>query len=185
MALILVYEDGTGKVDSNSYAQVPECDDYFDQHVYPAPWATSAADKKAEALIMATRVIDSQYQFNGWRTTTTQALQWPRQNCPDPDRRPGGVYSPLLLGGSNYIESNVVPRGVVLATFEMARELCAVDRTAAPPGEGISASWNDPSGTKYSKSDVRPIISHVAQALLSRFGALIKERSWVARLVRG
>ena len=31
----------------------------------------------------------------------------------------------------------------------------------------------------------RPIISHMVQALLARFGALIKERSGVVRLVRG
>ena len=38
------------------------------------------------------------------------------------------------------VESDVVPAAVVRATCEMARELLIVDRTAAAPGEGISAT---------------------------------------------
>ena len=88
------------------------------------------------------------------------------------------------------------------ATCEMARELLIVDRTAAPTGEGIawtqvrhsaasadgtaktSSSSTDISTTKYSKPDTRPIISHVAQAMLAKFGALVRGGSGVVRLVR-
>ena len=63
------------------------------------------------------------------------------------------------------------------------RDLVA-DRTTAPPGEGISATWTDVTGTRYSKFDTRPIISHVAQALLAKFGSLISERSGSVRLIR-
>jgi hypothetical protein len=81
----------------------------------------------------------------------------------------------------------------------MARELLLVDRTTAPPGEGIAsvhtghtdagvggnAPSSDNSTTVYSKGDARPIISHVAQAMLGKYGALITEGSGVVRLVRG
>ena len=73
------------------------------------------------ALAMATRLIDGQYQFHGFRATSTQALQWPRQSCPDPDqpRTPPGP-SPAADG---YVPSNTIPKALVQATCEMAREL--------------------------------------------------------------
>ena len=71
------------------------------------------------------------------------------------------------------------------ATCEMARELLIVDRTAAPLGEGIVATWTDVSGTKYAwPEDKRPIIPHVAQAMLAKFGTLIKRKGGAVKLVR-
>ena len=48
--------------------------------------------------------------------------------------------SPLSPVLTNFVPSDVVPKAVASATCEMARELLIVDRTAAPPGEGISST---------------------------------------------
>ena len=89
-----------------------------------------------------------------------------------------------------------VPTGVASAVCEMARELLIVDRTAAPPGEGISSTQtssathdsaggsSSQSSTTYSKEDTRPIMSRVAQAMLAKYGALIQGGSGSVRLVR-
>src|ERR1039458_2568134 len=139
MALTLVKEDGTGKADANSYADVADGDSYHDGHLYASAWTAAISSRKAAALVMATRVIDSQFQFNGSRTSSSQALQWPRAECPDPDK--GLVtLSALLPILSNFVDYDTVPAAVVQATCEMARELLLVDRTAAPPGEGIAAT---------------------------------------------
>ena len=85
---------------------------------------------------MATRLIDAEYQFNGTRTTAGQSLQWPRAKCPEPDN----VHVPisvLLPIPYDYVEYDKVPKAVVQATCEMARELLIADRTAAPVGEGL------------------------------------------------
>lgn len=66
----------------------------------------------------------------------------------------------------------------------MARELVIADRTAAPPGEGLKYDNVGPNQTGFDKSDTRPVISHVAQALLAKFGVLIKSKSGTVRLVR-
>src|SRR6266446_217397 len=137
MALTLIKEDGTGKVDANSYADVADGDAYFDGHLHPIPLAITAADRKAEALVMATRLIDAQFQFNGWRSNDEQALQWPRDHCPDPDRGLS-IAIVLRLRGANFVDFDVVPKAVVAATCEMARELLIVDRTAAPAGKAFS-----------------------------------------------
>ncbi len=76
------------------------------------------------------------------------------------------------------------PKEIRDATCEMARELLILDRTAAPPGEGLKYENIGPNQTGFSKTDVRPIISHVAQAMLAKFGALVKSKSGAVPLVR-
>ena len=197
MALTLIKEDGTGRTDANSYADVTDADGYFDGHLYASAWTAATAATKAAALVMATRLVDSQYQFYGYRAHDTQALQWPRERCPDPDRNlvTSTTMSPVL---TNFVPSTQVPQPVAYAVCEMARELLIADRTAAPPGQGIDSlatshathaatgtgSDSTSSTTKYSKSDAPPIISRVAQAMLSKYGALIDGGSGSVQLVR-
>ena len=197
MALALIKEDGTGRTDANSYATAAEADAYFEAHLYASAWTAATAATKAAALVMATRLVDSEFQFNGYRAHDTQALQWPRERCPDPDRSlvTSSPLSPVL---ANFVPSTLVPQPVGFAVCEMARELLIVDRTAAPPGEGIDSvasahathaatgtgSDNTSSTTKYNKSDTRPVISRVAQAMLSKYGALVGLSSGSVPLVR-
>lgn len=175
MPLTLIKEDGTGKVDSNAYADAADGDAYHEGHLYASAWTGASAGQKDAALVMATRLIDSQCQFGGVRTNDLQALQWPRENCRDVDagRWTGGV-----------VASNVVPKGVRGATCEMARELLILDRTAAPPGEGLKYQNSAGNQTGYDKKDTRQIISHVARSMLSKFGAVLRSNSGSVRLER-
>ncbi len=195
MALTLIKEDGTGKVDANSYAAVTDGDAYFEGHLYATAWTAATSGTKAAALVMATRLVDTQFQFSGYKAHEAQALQWPRERCPDPDRNlvTSSLQSPVL---SSFVPNDEVPAGVASAVCEMARELLIVDRTAAPPGEGISSTQtstathdsvggsSSQSSTTYSKEDTRPVISRVAQAMLAKYGALIQGGSGSVRLVR-
>jgi hypothetical protein len=195
MALTLIKEDGTGRTDANSYATTAEADAYFEAHLYASAWTAATATTKAAALVMATRLVDSQYQFHGYRAHDTQALQWPRERCPDPDRNlvTSTTMSPVL---TNFVPSTQVPQPVSFAVCEMARELLIADRTAAPAGEGIestatsthtktsSSDTSSSSTTKYSKSDTRAVISRVAQAMLCKYGALIVGGSGSVQLER-
>jgi hypothetical protein len=195
MALLLIKEDGTGKSDANAYASVADGDAYHEGHLYATAWTTATVDRKSAALVMATRLIDGLFQFDGARANAAQALQWPRLECPDPDDG-GSVVTLIWWRGDRVVASNVVPKAVVGATCEMARELLLVDRTAAPAGEGLAAVRSTEyhseggiidstsTGTDYSKADTRPILSHVAQAMLSKFGAPVSSGSGAVRLVR-
>src|SRR4029434_10401523 len=140
MALTLIKEDGTGKVDANSYADAVDGDAYHDGHLYATAWAGASSGNKEKALVMATRLIDALCRFNGVRGVATQALQWPRAGCPDPDR-PGGLLGvgswQMGVGYGAWVPTNEVPKPVVDATCEMARELLLQERSAAPPGEGM------------------------------------------------
>jgi hypothetical protein len=98
-----------------------------------------------------------------------------------------GLSIAIVLGlrGASFVDFDVVPKAVADATCEMARELLVAGRTAAPAGEGIASTYSGTTGTKYSKGDTRPIISHVAQAMLAKYGALMSGGSGAVRLLRG
>jgi len=183
MSLTLIKEDGTGKPDANAYADVADGDAYHAGHLYASAWTAASADQKAVALVMASRLIDSEYQFNGLRSVDSQALQWPRVNCLDPDKAPIPILTSLLLVDP-FVPFSIVPKALVQATCEMARELLITDRTAAPVGEGLAYQNTGGNQTGYDKSDRRPVISPVAQALLDKFGSLINGKSGAVRLVR-
>ena len=183
MPLTLIKEDGTGKADANAYANVADGDAYHAGHLYASAWTAATADNKAVALVMASRLIDAEYQFGGVKSVDSQALQWPRYRCPDPDRD-ATLGVGLLLTSENWVPENLVPKPVVLATCELARELLIADRTAAPAGEGLKYYNNAGVQTGYDKADTRPIIPAVVQALLAKFGSLIKSKSGSVKLVR-
>ena len=171
MPLTLIKEDGTGKADANAYANVADGDAYHAGHLYASAWTAASADQKAVALVMASRLLDAEYQFGGTRSVAGQALQWPREDCPDPD-------------ADDMVAETIVPKAVVEAACELARELIIVDRTAAPAGEGLKYYNNAGVQTGYDKTDTRPIIPAVVQALLAKYGALTKSKSGSVKLVR-
>lgn len=177
MALTLIKEDGTGKVDANAYASAADGDAYHDGHLYATAWTGATADKKAAALVMASRLIDALMQFNGVKVKGTQAMQWPREDCPDPDANADVV-------GQRFVLSNVVPKGVVEATCETARALIIEDRTANPLGEGLKFSGLGELQQSFDKGDRRPMIPHLAIAMLGKFGSLLNRRSGAVPLVR-
>ena len=171
MPLTLIKEDGTGKADANAYANVADGDAYHAGHLYASAWTAATADNKAAALVMASRLLDAEYRFAGTRAVASQALQWPREDCPDPD-------------AGDMVAETVVPKAVVEAACELARELIIADRTAAPAGEGLKYYNNAGVQTGYDKTDTRPIIPVVVQALLAKFGSLTKAKSGAVKLVR-
>jgi len=191
MSLVLIKEDGTGKVDANTYATMEDGNAYFEGHLYPTPgW--QYFDFKLQSLVMATRLIDAFMQFNGFKAHNDQALQWPRERCPDPDRMGGGWrvtgVGPAIVFGDEFIPSNVVPKAIQDATCELARELGIVDRTAAPPGEGLSSVTTGAgasfSSTWYSKIDTRHVLSRTTLAMLSKYGSPIGKGGGAVKLVR-
>jgi hypothetical protein len=177
MALTLVKEDGTGKADANAYASAADGDAYHEGHLYGTAWTGATAEKKAAALVMATRLIDALFQFSGVRTKATQALQWPREDCPDPDANADVV-------GQRFVLPDVVPPAVVAATCETARALLIEDRTGNPPGEGLKFSALGDLQQSFDKGDRRPMIPHLAIAMVSKFGTLLNRKSGAVPLAR-
>jgi hypothetical protein len=183
MSLTLIKETGAGLANANSYADVDDGNAYHDGHLYTSAWTGAGDDQKAVALVMASRLIDAEFQFNGTRTNAVQGLQWPRAKCPEPDN----VHVPLsvlLPIPYDYVQYDTVPKAVVQATCELARELLITDRTIAPAGEGLKYYISGGVQTGYDKTDRRPVLSQVAQVMLAKYGSQISAHSGAVRQVR-
>lgn len=122
MALVLIAT--AGAVNANSYATVAECTAYHEAHLYSSPWTGASATQKTAALVWATRLMDDQFEYEGYKATVEQALQWPR----------GGAYD-----RNGYpIDYTEVPVEIKNAACEFARKLLETDRTADPDTLGFS-----------------------------------------------
>jgi len=183
MAIILIKETGAGLANANTYASVDDGNAYHAGHLYATPWTAATADQRAVALAMASRLMDASYQFVGVKTNDAQALQWPRYRCPDPDRDDMIRLDRLTVWG-NWLPEDLVPPAIVQATCELARELLITDRTATPAGEGLKYYNAGGIQSGYDKSDSRPVIPRLVQALLAKYGSLIQAKSGAVKLVR-
>lgn len=105
----LVATDGADN--ANSYCSTTFADAYFETRLGSSSWA-SATDPEA-ALIQATRILDYNFDWTGYRHSSTQSLGWPRDFVPHPDSRW------ITLDGQ-YIDNTVVPNQIREATCEMA-----------------------------------------------------------------
>ena len=74
MALTLIKETGAGLANANAYADVADGDAYHAGHLYASAWTAASADNKTAALVMASRLIDAEYQFGGTRSVASQAF---------------------------------------------------------------------------------------------------------------
>ena len=171
MPLTLIKETGAGLANANAYADVADGDAYHDGHLYASAWTGATADQKAVALVMASRLLDAEYRFAGTKANALQALHWPRVDCPDSDT-------------GDVVPETIVPKPVLEAACELARELLIADRTAAAPGEGQKYYNNGSVQTGFDKSDTRPVIPKLVQAMLAKFGAMTKANSGAVKLVR-
>jgi hypothetical protein len=184
MALTLIKEDGTGKVDANAYADVAEVDAYHEGHLYASDWTGANGTTKTAALVMATRLIDAHYQFRGFKTHDTQALQWPREFARNDDALHNRVFLSLATR-DEFFANNLVPTALRDATIETARELIKANRTDDPDGEGLATlALTGTLSITFDKKDRPPVIPHVAQAMLTKLGDYLNRNAGTARLIR-
>lgn len=148
-----------GAADANSYATVAEADAYHDARLHSEAWTAADAGTKTRALIMATRLIDSLYDWTGDISSGQQALLWPRVGM---SRRTGSDrtgWNPTAgwFGGAYPIASDVIPPELKNATAEFARQLLAEDRSADSDVEaqGLKSLRVGPIGLEF-KGDVVP-----------------------------
>jgi len=123
MALTLVKEDGTGLSTANSYANEADGDSYHDGHLYATDWTAATSGNKEAALVMATRLLDQHFTFEGKAISLEQALEFPRYDIKD---RSGYL-----------IEAATIPQDLIDATAEYARWLIQSDRTAEEGEKGF------------------------------------------------
>jgi hypothetical protein len=155
VALTLVKETGTASASANSYANANDGDGYHDGHLYATDWTGASTGNKEAALVMATRLIDDYFTFEGRKVDEDQALEWPRFNTYD---------------RSGYLQdSDNIPRAVLNATCEMARWLLGADRTAEEDTLGFTEMKAGPLNLKIDPFDRSAVFPDVVKKMLAPY----------------
>jgi len=138
---------------ANTYATQAESVSYHETHLYASAWDDAVSEKQKAALVWATRLLDDSLDFEGWRTTTTQKLSWPRI----------GIWTRDNIT----VDDDVIPQFLINATSELARTLLEADRTAEPDTKGFSKISVGPISLSVDKLDSRlnPIPDSVMEML--------------------
>ena len=103
-----------GDASANSYVTLAEANTYLEASLQAETWAALDDERKKASLVHATRLIET-YKFGGLKSTSTQALEWPRE----------GVFD-----RNGYVVSGV-PKKLKDAQCELAMwELTEQDRLA-------------------------------------------------------
>ena len=79
----MVYEDGLGWPDANSYATVEAAKSYFDDIKFDYSAYDNKGNEIEAALIRATAFIDTYKRWPGKKATAEQGLEWPRAGAYD------------------------------------------------------------------------------------------------------
>ncbi len=174
--MTLVVEDGTGSdPTANSYISLAEAKTYHEATLYADDWNNANDARKSNALISATRLIDADMEFNGWRTNPqTQALEWPRIYVPNTDDLgyTGSLFYSFI--GAYVYPSNQIPLRLRQAVAEQAKAMLAFDREADVDEKGISSINLGQSAlaVTFDKTTTRVAFTDRTKVLLQPFGVL-------------
>lgn len=162
-----------GDAAANSYCTVAEADAYHATHLYAAKWTAASTGTKETALIMATRVLDAEYEWAMWATTDTQRLLWPRT----------GVLAKNEL---EYVGNMEIPEDLKFATAELARQLIEANRTADSDIEtqGITSLRAGSVALTFKDSVTAKVIPDMVASLLPMWWGYVRGRSSIVNLVR-
>lgn len=144
--MALIVEDGTGLINSNSYASIAEADAYFLDRANTV-WAALLTPAKTAALILAADYLRRTYGtlWAGYRRTGLQRMDWPRYAVPMPLAYV--PYANAALPG--YYPETSVPEEIKNAQIELAflsATSVALDPALGPP---VIEETVGPITTKY------------------------------------
>ena len=150
---------------SNSYATVAEADDVMDAHLYSTDWDGSV--NQDEALMMATRLLDQMYVWEGDKAdTTVQRLAWSRSS----------VYTP----DDELVDGTTIPQFLIEATTELALLLIQKDLTKEPT-RGLKRVKTGSVEIEFDPYNAAKTVPRYIKQMLSPYG---KVRSSSKLLVR-
>lgn len=160
--MALEVEDGTGKANAEAYISVADADTYFSDRGYTL-WATLSTPEKEQALRRSTDYMEAVYgpQWLGEKSTTTQALSWPRT-------------------GTDYA-SDLIPRPVARANAELAFR-AASGELAPDLGAQVKQETVGPISVTYADGARQQVRFQAVDAMLQ---GLLNGSAGMIKLVRG
>lgn len=139
MATSFIVEDGTGLDNANALLTVAEADQIMENYGASSDWSGASNEIKENGIREATRFINMQYSWKGWRVHTTQALQWPRSECYDDE--------------DNIVDYEIVP--------ERIKEACAYLALKVVEGRTLLDDLENAATVKKTKDVIGPLTEEI------------------------
>lgn len=186
--MALVLDPTVGGASANVYAALAAADAYHESHLYDTTWADASDDRKKRALLMATRLLDTWYDWDGEVVGSTQALLWPRIGVSRPGRMvwTGQQWPWSNIHAGLWEATDAIPTRIQQAMFEWARALLAEDRTADSDVEtqGIRSLRAGPVELTFAASVAAKPVPDAVAALVSPYGRLRSRSGGAVTLYR-
>lgn len=172
--MAIAFDTTIGGANTTSYVSVSDSDDYWGTRIYKDAWDTATNTEKQNALMFASRLLDTWIDWKGRRTVENQGLRWPRYDVNDRD--------------GWRLDSDIIPDDIKDATSELAGSLLVTDTTAQPDTVGFSRIKVDVLELEIDKldRDKYGALPDSVLALVEPYGS-VRNRggSGVVTLVRG
>lgn len=135
---MLIVEDGSSKVDAESYASVADADTFLSSRGMTI-WSELSEPEKEQALRRAADYMTAEYRpkWLGRRSSAVQSLDWPRTD--------------VTLDDVGVIPQNFVPREIVRACIELAFRAASGELLDDEEGRVIEETIG-PITTKYDRT---------------------------------
>lgn len=119
----LIVEDGSGISDSNSYCDLDFALEYCVNHGYTS-WIDMTEDEQKVYLIKGTSFVDNFYEWKGYKRTSVQSLEFPRNGLIDNNRTE-------ILGIPNNLKKAVIEAGFINYSSEVDNLFVSRDENGA------------------------------------------------------
>lgn len=171
--MALIIDASVEGASSNAFVTLAEATAFMEARLNGALWTAASVDDTNRAIVEATRELSSR-QWVGQRTTTTQALAWPRAWALDID---------IPWGGNPYFVSSAIPQRVKDATCELAFQFIkagTTDVAALDPNIQVIQKVVGPLSTTYAAPyqraqglDRYPSVMRYIRPMLASSGASV------------
>lgn len=159
--MVVALDATVGGTASNSYLTESEASTYLEENrLFTTAWTSADYETRVKALIWATKILDTSYDWVGAKQEYEQALRWPRSGAIDPD-------------GDAYLNDEI-PQPLKDAVSELALSLLAKDRTLDPPLAiaGISHAKVGSIEVTVDSMNLEELLPDYVKTLLSDLGDL-------------
>lgn len=139
MAATFVIEDGTGITNANAYCSLAEATQYHDNHGGPAAWTSATQATKENAVRQATQYLDLNYKWKYVKTTSTQALEWPKRYVQDWNgfAIAANVIPQQIKDACAHLALQVINGVVLIADLQDEGSIKRISNTVGPLSESI------------------------------------------------
>jgi hypothetical protein len=111
---------------SNAYLTRAACQLVMEETPNASAWTSATTTAQDQAIVYATRLLDT-LTYKGAKSSTTQALQWPRSYVVDPDYSTvggnSGPFGIMLDTWPGYLSITSIPTRMQRATAMLALEI--------------------------------------------------------------